>query len=473
MSLADTFRHTEGMVRLRAKWVLPIDMPPIENGEVHIKDGEIVWVGKASSREPTADFRMAAILPGLVNVHAQLEYTALRGLLEDVGFFTSLRTLSAIKSQLSLEDWLASATLGAGEMLSAGITTVGDSADTSASLTALLTSGQRGIVFREGHGIDRYPDTDSIVSVFRRRITEMYDQIERHHAEDRVGVGIAPQSLYTVSAALFRALADFAEAQGLRQAIPVAESPAEDRLIRYGDGPLSGLFKQRGIPWTATNVSPVRYLTNCGAFAPPTLAVHCVQIDDKDIALLKENNAAVGHCPRSNGKTGVGSAPISKMIKAGISVGLGTGLSALNSSADMFEEMRAAVYAARSKAQDVAALSTREVLRMATLGGATALGLEGEIGSLRHGKRADLCVVRLDGLHMTPTADDSPEAALVYSARASDVLMTMVDGRVLYELGAYTLLDMGRLRGAVAHTRQRIKKEAAKTLASITTSASA
>lgn len=473
MSLADTFRHTEGMVCLRAKWVLPVDMPPIENGEVHIENGEIAWVGKSSGREPTADFRMAAILPGLVNVHAQLEYTVLRGLLEDVGFFTSLRTLSAIKAQLSLEDWVASATLGAGEMLSAGITTVGDSADTSASLTALLTSGQRGIVFREVHGIERESDAETTVAVLRKRLGEMYDQIERHHAEGRVAVGIAPQSPYTVSAGLFRELAGFADSRGLHQAIHVAESLAEDRLIRHGDGPFAELFKQRAIHWAAPGVSPVRYLADCGAFVPSTLAVHCVQTDDADITLLKANNAAVGHCPRLNGKMGVGFAPVSKMIKAGIPVGLGTGLAASSSSADMFEEMRTAVYAARSKAQDVAALTTREALRMATLGGATALGMGGEIGSLRHGKRADLCVVRLDGLHMTPTADDSPEAALVYSARASDVLLTMVDGRVLYEMGVYPLLDMGRLRVAVAHTRQRIKKEAAKTLASITTSASA
>ena len=145
MSLADTFRHTEGMVRLRAKWVLPIDLPPIENGEVHIENGEIAWVGKASGREPTADFRMAAIMPGLVNVHSHLEYTVLRGLLEDVAVPSAVRTLTPLTSQLSLEDWFSSATLGAGEMLSAGITTVADSADSTASLMALLTSGLRGI----------------------------------------------------------------------------------------------------------------------------------------------------------------------------------------------------------------------------------------------------------------------------------------------------------------------------------------
>jgi 5-methylthioadenosine/S-adenosylhomocysteine deaminase len=191
------------------------------------------------------------------------------------------------------------------------------------------------------------------------------------------------------------------------------------------------------------------------------------------VALLKLNNISVAHCPRSNGKQAAGFAPIPLLLKAGVPVGLGTNSSDAGGSADLFEEMRFAVHNARAGAQHMAALTARDALRMATLGGAVTLGLENEIGSLRHGKRADLCIVRLDGLHMTPAADDNPEAALVYSARASDVLLTVVDGRVVYEMGTYPLLDMGRLRTAVAHTRQGLKREAAKALASITTSAAA
>ncbi|MBC8101159.1 MAG: amidohydrolase family protein, partial [Cytophagales bacterium] len=214
MSLADTLRHTEGMVRLRAKWVLPIDLPPIEEGEVHIENGEIAWVGKASGREPTADFRMAAILPGLVNTHAHLEYTVLRGLLEEIPFFSWTRTLTALRVHLSLEDWISSATLGAGEMLAGGITTVADASDAGASLSALLTSGLRGTVFREVFGIEREPTPETIVTVLKKRIGEMRDQIERHHAEDRVQIGISPHAPYTVSASLFRELAAFAAPRG-------------------------------------------------------------------------------------------------------------------------------------------------------------------------------------------------------------------------------------------------------------------
>ncbi|MES2465487.1 MAG: amidohydrolase family protein [Armatimonadota bacterium] len=473
MSLADTFRHAEGMVRLKAKWVLPVDLPPIEDGEVHIEDGEIAWVGKASGREPTADFRMAAILPGLVNCRAQLEHTVLRGLLEDIDSAARAHAMAMLKAQLSLDDWVTSATLGAGEMLSGGITTVADSADSAASLTALLTSGQRGIVFREVSGRERDLNTDTTISVLRKRIGEMQDQIERHHAEERIDIGISPHSPYAVSGTLFRELAAFAAKRGLRQTIRIAESPAEEALIRRGDGPFAETFRQRAIPWSVPGVSPVRYVSDCGAFNAPTLAAHCVQVDDTDVELLKEQNVSVAHCPRSNGKQGVGTAPISLLLKAGVPVGLGTDSTDACGSADLFEEMRFAVYGSRARTLSSTSLTARDALRMATLGGATALGLDKQVGSLRHGKQADLCVVRLDGLHMTPTADDNPEAALVYSARASDVLLTMVNGRVLYEVGTYPRLDMGRLRAAVAHTRQRLTREAAKALASITKSAAA
>lgn len=469
MSLADILRHTEEPIRLRARWVLPVDMPPIEDGEVHIEKGEIVWVGKATGREPTADFRLSALLPGFVNVHAHLEYTVLRGLLEEIPFFPWIRTLTAVKAHLSLDDWVTSATLGAGEMLAAGITTVADASDAGAALTALLTSGQRGIVFREVFGIEREPTPETTLSVLKRRLAEMRLQIERHGGEERMQVGISPHAPYTVSAPLFRALSDYCRERGLRQTIHIAESPAEEDLIRSGTGPFAQMYQRRNIPWEAPGVSPTRYVAACGGLDAPTLAVHCVHVDADDIALLKEKGAAVAHCPKSNGKLGAGFAPVRALLDAGIPVGLGTDSMVSNNAADLFEEMRFAIYNARARERDTAALAARDALRMATLGGAAALGLDGEIGSLRRGKRADLCVVRLDGLHVTPTADDDPVAALVYGARASDVLLTMVEGQVLYESGTFVRLDMGRLRGAVADTRRRLRREAAKELGSVGT----
>lgn len=453
-------------MRLRAKWVLPIEMPPIENGEVVIEDGRITHVGKAiSPREPHIDLGLSAIIPGFVNVHAHLEYTVMRGLLEDLAFFPWIRILTALKARLSLDDWIASATMGAAEMLSAGITTVADACDAGASLAALLVSGQRGIVFREVFGIEREPSPENVLAALKRKIITMEEQIERHHADERISLGISPHAPYTVSRDLFGTLSEYANRKGLRQCIHVAESPAEEELIRHGTGPFAEMFAARAIHWDAPGVSPTQYIAECGGFDAPTLAVHAIHVDRADAEMLAAKNVAVAHCPKSNGKLGSGFAPLRTLLKAGVAVGLGTDSVASNNTSDMFEEMRSAVFIARSREEKPDVLSARDALHMATLGGAKAIGLEAEIGSLRPGKRADICVVRLDGLHLTPTADDNPQAALVYAARASDVALTLVDGRVLYETGHYTMLDIARLRPTVAQIRARLSSEAQKEIA--------
>lgn len=466
MSVGDAIRYgSGGPVRLRARWIVPVDMPPIENGEVVIENGHIASVGKASG-QPAHDFGCAAILPGLINVHAHLEYTIMRGLLEDMAFFPWIRTLTALKSHLDYDDWTASATLGAAEMLASGITTVADAADAGASLAALTASGQRGVVYREVFGIEKEPTIETILSVLRRRIVDMRAQLARTGADERIRLGISPHAPYTVQPELFTALAGFAQSEALPQTIHVAESPAESRLIADGTGPFAEMFKRRNIGWTPTGGSPVAHLDGCGALVPGTLVVHTVHVDEADARLLKERGATVAHCPKSNGKLGAGFSPVRILLDAGLSVGLGTDSVASNNATDMFEEMRFAVFNARALGQDTQALSARDALHMATLGGAEALGIAKEVGSLTRGKKADLCVVRLDGLHVTPTAEDNPAAALVYGCRASDVTLTMVGGRVLYESGRHVLLDVPRLRNSVVEARKRLSQEVAKTVGS-------
>jgi cytosine/adenosine deaminase-related metal-dependent hydrolase len=464
--IGDAIRYSNGPVRLRARWVVPVDMPPIENGEIVIEDGLIVQVGKASGTPGAHDLGCAAILPGLVNVHAHLEYTVMRGLLEDMAFFPWIRTLTALKSYLTYEDWVASATYGTAEMLASGITTVGDAADAGASLAALIASGQRGVVYREVFGIEREPSIETILTLLRKKITDMRAQSARAGADVRIRLGISPHAPYTVQPDLFRALAGFAAAEDLPQTVHIAETPAETQLIADGTGPFAEMFQRRRIRWSPTGGSPVAHVDKAGALLPGTLAVHTVHLQDGDVSLLKERGAAIAHCPKSNGKLGAGFAAVRSLLDAGLSVGLGTDSVASNNATDMFEEMRFAVFNARAQATDTRALSAREALRMATLGGAEALGLAKEIGSLTRGKKADLCVVRLDGLHTTPTAEDNPVPALVYSSRASDVALTMVEGRVLYESGRPVLLDVARLRQSVVEARKRLSQEVAKSVGS-------
>jgi len=408
-------------------------------------------------------------LPGLINVHSHLEYTLFRGFLDDLPFFPWIRTLTALKPLLSRDDWVVSSVLGAAEMLAAGITTVGDCADAGASLDALLASGMRGIVFREAFGIaPDGPTVDEVVSDMAGKVAAMRAQIAEAGAGERVAVGISPHAPYTVRAPLFAALGEYASKNGLRQAIHVAETVAENDLIRRGAGPFTEMFARRGIVWTPPRTSPARYVDDAGGFpeGTPTLAVHCVHTDAADAELFARRSVAVAHCPKSNGKLGAGVAPLAAWLAAGLTVGLGTDSVASNNSADLWEEMRAALFNARARAHDTAALSANQALHLATRGGARALGLENEIGSLTPGKRADLCVVDLRGPHLFPAGEDDPVAALVYGARAGDTLLTMVGGRVLYDAHAGrggetafpTLPNLGDLRAHGRGVRGRLRE---------------
>ncbi len=454
--LSEVLRFSEGAVRIRARWVLSVHLPPIEDGELIVENGRILSVGKSSGRYDI-DLGNVAVLPGFVNTHAHIEYTALRGYLEDIAFFPWIRQLTALKSKLTYDDWVSSAIFGAAELLSAGITCVGDCADAGASVNALISSGMRGIVFREVFGIENDANISGIIGILERKLTEMEAQILRGGAEERVGLGISPHAPYTVKSALFGALSELANRKNIRQQIHVAESPAEVALFENNSGEFAEMFARRGIKFERRAERVIPHVSLSGGFDAPTVAVHGVWANLEDISLLKQKKAVIAHCPRSNGKLAAGFAPLKAFLDAGINVGLGTDSMVSGNSADFFEEMRFALYNARARERDPLALTARQALEMATLGGAKALGADDELGTLQIGKRADFCAVRLDGLHLHPAPEDNVEAALVYGARASDVLATVVGGEVLYEAGRFPRLELSGLRASVSATRSRLR----------------
>lgn len=462
--ITDLLRNASGPVRLKARWLLPITLPVIENGEVEFDNGTLTYVGRARPEPGAIDLGLTALLPGLVNVHAHVEYTVLRGLLEDMPFFPWIRGLTALKAYLTHEDWIASATLGVAEMAAAGITTIGDACDAGATVSALATAGLRGTVFREVFGIEAQPAVSTTLDVLKRQLAQMESTLVRSDAQDRIHLGISPHAPYTVRPELFAALADFADQSGYLQTIHLAESPAEETLFRFGGGPFKEMFDRRGIAWTAALNTPIQHAKVSGALNAATLAVHCVHATDDDILTLANAGASVAHCPRSNGKLAAGFAPLSALKERGLDIGLGTDSMVSGNSVDFFEELRAAVYGARAREQDTQALTAKEALQLATLGGARALHRESEVGSLEVGKQADLCAVRLDGLHHAPVADDSPEAALVYSARASDVALTLVAGKPVFDHGRFPTLDVARLRQSVSAARKKVRIEGEKVL---------
>jgi 5-methylthioadenosine/S-adenosylhomocysteine deaminase len=433
--------------RIRAAWVLPIAGPPMENAEVVIEGGRIAAVRPAGSRAASdvLDLGEAVLMPGLINVHTHLDYTVMRGLLEDIEFFPWIRELTARKAALTWEDWVASATWGAAEAVAGGVTTLGDCTDSGAAFYGAKALGMRGIVYQEVFGIDESEAVPEIVEALAGKVA----QLQADGAGTLLTVGISPHAPYTVRPALFRALADYARRDRLPVCIHAAESRAEAELLRSGTGPIAEMFARRGIVWSVPAVSTVAYLDAFGLLNPRTLLVHGVQVCAADRHLIRERDVAWAHCPKSNAKLGNGVAPLGLLVgnrEKGRGnneiptpytlhptprVGLGSDSVASNNTLDLFEEMRFAVLMQRGARHRIHALTAREAVEMATIGGARAMGMEAEIGTLEPGRRADLCAVRLNDIHSAPAYD--PYNALVYAARASDVIWTMIAGETRFD----------------------------------------
>jgi len=391
-------------------------------------------------------------MPGLVNAHSHLEYTALRGFLEDVPFFPWIRALTAAKAALKPEDWLWSARLGAMECLAAGVTTLGDNTDAGVTMRVLTETGLRGTVYQELFGIDHREPVAPILESLRVKIAA-----HRRLASGRVSVGVSPHALYTIRPALFAALDEYVAGEGLPTSLHIAESGSESALTERGEGPFAEMYTRRGITWEAPRMTPTRYAADLGALGPSTLAVHCVHQTLADIALLATTGAAVIHCPKSNAKLGAGVAPLAAWLRTpGLRLGLGTDSAVSNNTLDLFEEMRFALLMQRAATEEVEAVTARDVARMATLGGAEAMGLSHLIGSLTPGKRADLIAVRLDRPHAVPATD--PYSALVYTARADDVLFTLCDGEVLYDNGVWPTLDPAAVLTGARQARAKLPR---------------
>ncbi len=424
---------------LLARYVVPVSCDAFENGAILIRDGKIVDIGYANKlktrypEEETRDFGMAALMPGFIDVHTHLEWSALRGLVYDAPY-AAWRIQTAKKAQrLTGQDWRDSAYLGAFEAARSGITTVADVTRTGASFEAAQMMGLRGVFYREV-GTMESREIDRVLG-------EAYDDIDewRARADNKTLVGVAPSSLYTCNPKVFKAIAAYG-CDGTPIALHLAGSRAEYEFIRYGSSKFSvhadELERGFGVdmpPWLATGVSPVQYVLNWDILdAPNVLAVHCVQVDEKDIETLIEYDVAIAHCARCNAQLAMGIAPVNRFLQGGLRVGLGTDSPAASGITDPIDEMRIALLLQRAIAKTTADfLSTKEVIRMATLGAAEALRIDDQVGSLDVGKCADIIAIDLSNSHQTPTHD--PNSAIVHTANQENVLMTMVDGEILYD----------------------------------------
>ena len=411
-----------------ADWVVPVDGPPLKEGYVAWEDGRIVEVSRGRAER---HFPGAAIVPGLVNAHSHLEYAVYGGFGDGAPFSSWLALHIERKARLDLPAMEAIARLGAAECLASGITTVGDASYAGAAATACAELGLRGLVYLEVFGATA------------EQIATRYEA-NRHRLggslPERVRLGISPHSLYTASLELWRAAAEL----GVPIATHLAESQAEVDWIRRREGP----FKRLGVA-----VEPVSLaeLDAHGLLTDRIAAAHCVKLDASELELLARRDVAVVHCPRSNAYLGCGIAPLAEMRAKGLRIGLGTDSPASAPSFDLFDEMRAAILAARAREERADALTARDALALATLGSARVLGFDSEVGSLTPGKRADLAVVSVAGSPYDPV--EEPAVAVVFGGSPAKVLETIVDGQTRYRQGETTWHEV---RSTASAARRRM-----------------
>jgi 5-methylthioadenosine/S-adenosylhomocysteine deaminase len=406
--------------RLSARWVVPVDAPPVEQGAVLVDEGgRIAAVGEDErvprpAWAPAEDFGDAVLLPGLVNTHTHLELTGFGGIAPESDFSAWIADLRERKARRTPEAFLAAARQGLADCWAAGVTTVADTGDSGAVVRALAEAGGSGIAYHEVFGPHPRQLDESLAGL----VAQM-DRLGEHEG-GRVRLGVSPHAPYTVSGPLYRAVADWARRAGLPIAVHLAESPAETALLADGTGAFALAWRRREIPLPAPlGHSPVGWLDVHGVLGERTLCIHVVQAGARDIRCLAAAGAAVAHCPLSNRAHAHGTAPLAALLAAGLRVGVGTDSVASVGTLDLLAEARAA--------QGLASLDAGRAIALCTLDAARALGLEADIGSLRPGKWGDLVILRAGrGLGMA-----GPEAQALASG-PSDVLATFVGGRDVY-----------------------------------------
>jgi 5-methylthioadenosine/S-adenosylhomocysteine deaminase len=279
------------------------------------------------------------------------------------------------------------------------------------------SAGLRGVL---GETVIGFPVADAKTPA--EALTRAERFIQEFKNDPLVTPAVAPHAMYTNDTATLTAARDLARKYGVPLITHVAETNDEVQ---------ASMDKYK--------MSPVAYLDSIGFWGPATLAAHFVHVSDADLAILAKRGAGLSHNPESNMKLASGAAPVSKALRAGINVGLGTDGAASNNDLDMFEAMRQAAFLAKLVENDPTAIPAQTALQMATIGGARALGMADRIGSLEAGKLADVIVVSMESARQTPLYN--PISHLVYVTRGEDVRTTIVNGRILMRNRRVLTLD--------------------------------
>ena len=388
----------------------------IANGAVAVDGSDIVGVdtadaiGRQFRGAETIDAAGQVVMPGLINTHTHAPMVLFRGLADDLSLMDWLTKymFPAEAKTVSPEFVRAGTRLATLEMIQSGTTTYADMYYFEEEVAKeTKAAGMRGVL---GETIIQFPVADAKTPAEALARAEIF--ITTFKGDALVTPAVAPHAIYTNDGATLTAARSLSKRYGVPTLIHLAETQDEVKTTQEK-------YKQ----------SPVAYLDSLGFLSPGVLLAHAVWVSDAEVAVLKARGVGVSHNPESNMKLASGTAPVPAYLKAGVALGLGTDGAASNNDLDMFESMRMAAFLHKLQSMDPRAVSAKDALQMATMGGARALGMERQIGSLETGKKADLIVVGMSSARQTPMYD--PFSHLVYVTRGDDVRTTIVNGKVL------------------------------------------
>ncbi len=399
---------------------------PLVDGAVVINRGTIIAVGPSSrllKQYPGHSVRKlpnAVLMPGLVNAHTHLELPPLLTSIQARTFPDWVINLIKAKRSLSDKDYCAAATRNVRSIIESGATCVGEICTQGVSPGILKRSQMRARIFHELIDMGR-PCGRGAVGSEPGLLSRINKLLSRETA--CIKMGLSPHAPHTVSTAALRSISTIAGKKGLPLCMHVAESRDELKLLQGRKNGFEKLYQAAGwdLAWSPSAASPFQYLNNLGLLGPGFLAVHAVHATDRDIKLIGNSGTPVAHCPRSNRETGVGRMPLHKLLKAGITVGLGTDSLASSPSLNLWDEMR---YAFHSHKAD--GIQARTIMELATRVGAKALGMADDIGSLTLGRKADLIAVSLPNRN----SGDLPYDLL---RETKSCMISMVNGKIIYE----------------------------------------
>ena len=419
----------------------------IDDGAIAIRGDQIVAVGTRAELEALyrpgrrIDARGRVILPGLINGHTHAAMTLMRGIANDLNLQDWLeKYIFPAEARNVTEDFVTWGTrLAALEMIRGGTTTFADMyyfEDAVARETK--AAGMRGVL---GSSVIDFPVPDAKTPDQALLNAEKF--LQRWKGDPLIHAGIAAHSPYTCSAETLKKVAALAR----RYSAPILIHVSETK-------------RERDESLAKKSLTPIAYLDSLGFLGPDVIAAHCVWFDDKDIKLAVQRGVGCVHNPSSNMMLASGIAPVVEMLRAGMRLGLGTdGPAGSNNDLDMMEEIDLAAQLRKVTRLDPRALSAEQALEMATIGGARALHLEKEIGSLEAGKKADLILLRTDAPHAVPMYEVVSQVA--YALKASDVETVIIGGRIVMLNGRLSTLNEHEIVAKAREYAEKVKRSLA------------